>query len=185
LDRTGLINSIVEAVEAIARGRLGFAGRGPEGRVYYEEGLSIALAAFKEADTGADPRTIALAEEAFLRQELFFCDERDTNAHGSLTTALQSFDDAFLCLEAVEETGYAAAEKTYPHNPKYRTQNFPKDAFHIACTAHYTRLHNVLRSPGIDMLEKTVLEQRAANVKTALKSYLEKQKKALSPKRAE
>jgi hypothetical protein len=35
------------------------------------------------------------------------------------------------------------------------------------------------------MLEKTVLEQRAVNMKTAQTSYLEKQKKALAPKRAE
>jgi hypothetical protein len=101
----------------------------------------------------------------------------NTNAHNSLTAALQSFDDAFLCLEAVEETGYTSTEKTYPHTSKYRIQGFPKDAFHLACLAHYTRLHNILRSPGIDIREKNALTQRAANMKTAQKRYIEKQKK--------
>jgi hypothetical protein len=76
LDQTGLINSIVEAVEAIARGRQGFATRGQEseGRILYEEGIALAIAVFRQAGTEADPRIIALVEEAFLRQELFFCD---------------------------------------------------------------------------------------------------------------
>jgi hypothetical protein len=114
-------------------------------------------------------------------QELQFCSEQDTHTRSSLEAALQSFNDAFLSLEAVEDTaGYKVADKTWPHNPKNRIQGFPKDAFHQACIAHRTRLNNVLRSPGINMTEKTVLQQRAANMTAAQGSYIEKQKRALS-----
>jgi hypothetical protein len=94
--------------------------------------------------------------------------------------ALQSFDDAFLSLEAVEDSSiYKGADKTWPHNQKNRIQGFPKDAFHQACIAHRTRLNNILRSPGINMIEKAVLQQRAANMTAAQESYIEKQKKVL------
>jgi hypothetical protein len=176
MDQTGLVSNILRAVELIAAGRKGFAERQEKARDSYEQGIALALSSFQQAQPLADPKLIALAEEAFLGQELQFCAEDDTDTHSSLTQALQSFDDAFLCLEAVKEPGYVTGEKTYPHNPKYRIQGFPKDAFHIACIAHQTRLSNVLRSPGIDMIEKAVLEQRAANMKTAQRGYIEKQK---------
>jgi len=49
---------------------------------------------------------------------------------------------------------YRGAVDTYPRDTKYRVQGFPKDAFHIVCTAHRTRIKNILRSPGIDAIEK-------------------------------
>ena len=97
----------------------------------------------------------------------------------SLTKAVQNFDDAFLALQAVEEQGYKTAEKTYPHNYDYRVSGFPKDSFHIACGSHKTRIKNILRSPGIDPIEKELLQQRLANLSTAQNSYIEKQKKVL------
>jgi hypothetical protein len=57
--------------------------------------------------------------------------------------------------------------------PKKRVQGFPLDVFHQA------RLRNILRAPGIEMLEKALLKQRAANMKTAQSAYVEKQRKAL------
>jgi hypothetical protein len=77
----------------------------------------------------------------------------------------------------VEDTAvYRDVEKTYPTFPKYRIQGFPKDAFHLACIAHRTRLRNSLRTPGINMIEKAVLNQRAANMTSAQSGYIEKQK---------
>jgi len=68
----------------------------------------------------------------------------------------QDIQDAFLCLNVVENTVWyrEAVDKTYPRNPKYRVQGFPKDAFHIACAAHRTRIKNILCAPGIDAIEK-------------------------------
>ena len=177
----GLINSIYDAVAAIDFGRKGFAARGKEqeGRISYEKGIALALSVFSDALSSADPKTIMLVEYTFISQELQFCDEADKDALSSLVQAIQSFDDAFLALEAAEESSYKTADKTYPHNRKYRISGFPKDSFHIACIGHRTRLQNILRAPGIDPIEKALLKQRFANLSIAQDGYIEKQKCAL------
>ena len=43
--------------------------------------------------------------------------------------------------------------------------------------AHRTRLGNILRSPGIDPIEKELLQQRLENMPVAQVGYVEKQKK--------
>jgi len=183
LDLIGCVRSITDAAAKIDAGRKGFATRGKaeEGRIFYEDGIAEALSAFKEAQTTADPQIMILAEYAFLTQELQFCEKSDKDSLGSLTQAIQSFDDAFLALKAVEEGGYKTAEQIFPHHKKYRVgSGFPKDSFHVACSSHKTRIQNILRSPGIDPIEKTLLKQRLINLPTAQNSYIEKQKKALS-----
>ena len=98
----------------------------------------------------------------------------------SLTQARQSFDDAFLALQVAENARvYKEADNLFPHSGIYRFSGCPKDAFHIACMSHKTRLQNVLRSPGIDPIEKTLLKQRTSNLATAQSEYAIKQKKAL------
>jgi len=182
-----LLSRIAEATTNIDYGRKGFATRGKaeEGRISYETGIAEALSAFKDAAnlrlaSSADPRTIILVEYTFLNQELEFCDEADKDSIGSLTKAIQSFDYAFLALKIVEDkTLYQGAEQTYPHDKKFRVGDFPKDAFHFACGGHKTRLKNILRTPGIDAIEKALLKQRLANMSAAQKGYIEKQKKAL------
>ena len=187
MDLIGFIDNIVAGAARVDKGRKGLSTNGEEhqGRLYYEEGFAIASNTFSQVASTADPRILLLVEEAFVEQELRFCGEKDTYTRSSLTQAIHSFDDAFLCLEAVENmSGYKVANNTWPHNSKYRIRGYPKDAFHIACTAHRTRLHNILRSPGINMLEKTVLEQRIANMTAAQAAYTEKQKKTLSDENA-
>jgi hypothetical protein len=183
MDPAGLINKIFQAVVNIDFGRKGLAADGEEhdGRVHYEDGIYTALSAFKEAQASADPQTLILAELAFLQQELQFCHEADTDTKSSLTQAIHSFEDALRSLEVVENAIlYQGAEKTWPASPKYRVQGFPKDAFHLACIAHRTRLRNVLRAPGINMIEKAVLNQRTSNMTSAQGGYIEKQKKAIN-----
>jgi len=182
LDEIGLASNIYRAVINIDLGRKGFATRGKaeEGRISYETGIAQALKAFQEAQSSNNPQIIILAEYTFISQELEFCEKTDKDSLSSLTQAIQSFDDAFLALKIVEDnTIYQGAEKTYPHNGKYRVSSFPKDAFHIACIGHKTRLQNVLRSPGIDPIEKALLKQRFTNLSTGQGVYIEKQKKAL------
>jgi hypothetical protein len=182
LDLAGLIDSIYQSVINIDFGRKGFATRGKaeEGRISYEKGIAKALSAFQEAQATADPQTIILAEYIFLSQELEFCEKTDKDSLSSLTQAVQSFDDAFLALQAVGESGYITAEKTYPHSGKYRFSGFPKDAFHTACIAHKTRLQNIIRAPGIDPIEKALLKQRLVNLSAGQGGYVEKQRKALT-----
>jgi hypothetical protein len=188
LDKIGLTLDISDAVINIVSGRKGFTTRGKaeEGRVSYEKGISQAMSAFQEASNkrGAstvDPQIIILAEYTFLSQELEFCEKTDKDSLSSLIQAIQSFDDAFLALNIVEnKTHYQSVEKCFPHNKKYRVSGFPKDSFHIACISHKTRLQNILRTPGLNPIEKALLKQRFANLSAGQDGYIEKQEKALT-----
>jgi hypothetical protein len=185
MDLNSFLNRLVSHTNDIDMGRKGFAtdGKEREGRISYAKGIAGAATAFLEAQTAADSQIIILAEMVFLEQELQFCHESDAITRSSLTQAIQSFEDALRCLKTVEnKTLYQGAETTHPTGPKYRIQGFPKDAFHLACIAHRTRIGNVLRSPGINMTEKAVLQQRTVNMRTAQGSYIEKQAKALEGK---
>jgi hypothetical protein len=178
-----LLNNILAGAYNIDQGRKGFAipGKEREGRIYYENGIALAMSAFQEAQDTADPQTIILAETAFLTQELQFCAEGDTDTRNSLIYAIQSFRDSLRSLETVEDgAAYKNAETTYLTDPKKRVKGFPMDAFHQACGSHYTRLRNILRTPGVEMLEKAVLKQRATNMKAARDTYVEKQRKVLA-----
>jgi hypothetical protein len=183
LAETGLLIRIANATANIDSGRKGFAtkGKAEEGRILYELGIANAMTAFKEAQTTADPQTMILAEYTFLTQELEFCEKSDKESLSSLNKAIQRFDDAFLALKAVETPCYKTVEETTPHDKAYRVGGgYPKDSFHIACSSHVTRIKNMLRTPGIDPIEKSLLKQRLANLPTAQNGYIEKQKKALA-----
>jgi hypothetical protein len=175
---TGLVNSIITATAGIDSGRKGFATRGKaeEGRISYERGIALALTAFQEAQATADPQTMILAEYTFITQELQFCEKSDKDSITSLTKAIQSFDDAFLALKAVENPNYKITDDAFPHNGKYRVKSFPMDSFHVACIGHRTRIRNMLKTPGIDPIEKALLKQRFANLPAAQNGYIEKQK---------
>ena len=182
MDLHGLVNSITVAAFNIDFGRKGFAtkGKAEEGRISYEKGISEAMEIFKEAQVSLDPQAIVLAEYTFLTQELEFCDEADKYGKNSLTKAIQRFDDAFLALQAVAKPEYKIVENVFPHDTDYRFKGFPLDAFHVACKSHRTRLQNILRSPGIDQIEKELLAQRLNNMPAAQEGYVEKQKKVLA-----
>ena len=181
MDQIGLTSKIFDATIRIDVGRKGFATRGKEqeGRISYEKGIAAASSAFEEAQVSADPQTLLLVEYTFISQEFQLCSKTDKDTINSLTQAIQSFDDAFLALQAVEEQGYKTVDKAFPHKGTYRVSGFPKDAFHIACIAHKTRLQNILRSPGIDPIEKNLLKQRLANLSTAQNGYIVKQKRSI------
>jgi hypothetical protein len=178
----GLIDKINEAVINIDSGRKGFAIRGKEqaGRISYEKGIAEAMTAFQEAQASVDPQALILAEYTFITQEYQLCEKSDKDSLSSLSKAIESFDDAFTAIKAVEGSCYKAVDLAIPKNGKYRVNGFPKDAFHIACIAHRTRLRNVLRFSGIDPIEKALLKQRHDNLAAAQQGYCEKQKKALA-----
>jgi hypothetical protein len=188
LDPAGLINSIVSSAANIDKGRKFLATDNLEhaGRLFYEDGITTALDTFKNAQASADPLTMILVELSFLRQDFQFCDESDTITRSSLAQAIQSFEDSLRSLKIVENiTLYRGAEATYPTSPKYRFHGFPRDAIHLACAAHRTRLQNSLRTPGINMIEKAVLTQRAANMPSIQAAYTEKQRNVFEKNRYE
>jgi hypothetical protein len=160
LDLNLLANRIGEAAALIDAGRKCFTidGKEHEGRILYEDGIERAMIAFQDAQKSADPQTIILAEYAFLTQEFQLCNKSDKDSIDSLTKALISFDDAFLALQAVEGSYYKVADLVIPHYGKHRVNSFPKDAFHIACESHKTRLQNILRTPGLNLIEKELLK---------------------------
>jgi hypothetical protein len=156
-----------------------------EGRISCTEGLTVALSAFKEIQSLSvtDLEILVLAEYTFLSQELELCDSADTQAMNSLEQAIKDFDGAFLALHTVANAdAYSHVEQCISHRRQYRYREMPKDAFHVACAGHKTRLDNILRSPGINLLEKTLLQQRYSNMKTAQSVYYKKQKESLADK---
>ncbi|MDR2471596.1 MAG: hypothetical protein LBD09_05755 [Treponema sp.] len=182
MDLDGLLNNILSGSANIDIGRKNLAADGLEhaGRLFYEDGISVSMSAFQEAQTAEDPRALTLVELTFLQQEFQFCDEEDAITKSSLGQAIQSFEDALACLKIAEDaSAYRSANATYPTSSKYRYQGFPRDAVHLACAAHRTRIQNSLRTPGINMIEKAVLTQRAANMTAIQGAYAEKQKAAI------
>jgi len=183
LDLITLARNIINAATLIDSGRKGFAiqGKEREGRINYEKGIAKAMSVFKEAQSTADPETILLAEYTFITQELEFCQKTDKESIDSLNMAIKFFDDAFLALEVVKDkTLYQGTEKTIPHYGKYRVKGYPMDSFHIACKGHKARLINILKTPGLDPIERTLLKQRLDTFKAGQKGYLELQGKALT-----
>jgi hypothetical protein len=183
LEAVGLINSIITATSSIDSGRKGFAIRGKEqeGRINYEDGIALAMETFKEAQATADPETILLAEYTFITQELEFCEKTDKDARNSLTRAIRFFDDAFLVLKIVKDkTLYQIVENSIPHDSEYRLKGYPMDSFHIAIKGHKGRIHNILKTPGLDPIEKTLLKQRLDTIKAGQEGYLGLQGKALT-----
>jgi hypothetical protein len=172
---------------AIYQGRkwLDTEGLEGEGRISYKNGLVFAIEAFRDIQSNAtnDLELLVGSEYAFLGQELEFCSPQDTKAGTSLSKAIQDFDEAFLALEVLQNTeGYKFVEKAVSHHTVFRYGTMPKDAFHVACAGHKARLDNILKSPGINLLEKELLKQRQANMITAQSVYLEMQKKILANK---
>jgi hypothetical protein len=178
---TGLQDSIVTGVMDIYRGRewLDTEGLESAGRVSYNNGLSLVLETFKEAQkiAPADLETPIITEKAYLTQELQFCASSDIKTRNSLVTAIQSFDDALRTLKIIAKPlQYKMAVQILPTLPKLCHQGMPNDAFHIACDSHKTRLNNIVRSPGINLTEKALLEQRLSNIKIAQAEYYQIQK---------
>ena len=182
MDQTGLVAKIFSGAANIYEGRRNLSTDGfeHEGRIFFEKGIARSLDTFKKAQITADLQTMILIELTFIQQELQFCNEADISTYNSLIQAIHSFDDALRCLKTVEVSShYKYAETSYPMASKQRYHGFPRDAVHLACKSHHTRLQNSLRTPGINMIEKVILTQRISNMATIQAAYLEKQKKAL------
>ncbi|MDR2490169.1 MAG: hypothetical protein LBD20_02065 [Spirochaetaceae bacterium] len=158
------------------------AGGEQEGRINYQAGLKLAIETFQkiQAEASLDLELLILAEYTFLIQEFELCAVQDTRARASLTNAIQDFDGAFLALEVLQNIDvYKFVDKAISHRPVFRYKNMPKDAFHVACAGHGARIDNILKAPGINLLEKDMLKQRHSNMLTAQSVYLGKQKQVL------
>jgi iron uptake system EfeUOB component EfeO/EfeM len=140
------------------------------------------MESFKETQTDAveDLELLVGAEYTFVSQELNYCTPSDKKTINSLTQAVKDFDEAFLALKIIQKAAhYKILEQGISHRRDYRYNGMPKDCFHVACAGHITRIANALKTPGINLAEKALLEQRLSNIKTAQAVYLQKQKTVL------
>ncbi|GHV45109.1 hypothetical protein AGMMS49546_30220 [Spirochaetia bacterium] len=182
MDPAGLINSINDAVNLIAHGRIARRTRGQaeQGLEDFEEGIALAMNAFTEAVASADPYLMLLAEYVFVTQELESGYPEEKEALASYRAAIADFDDAFRALEVVKVPSiYQGVEKAFPRKGDYRHNGCPKDAFHVAYIGHRTRLQNTLKQMGIDPLERSFREKRIQTCPIAQSAYTVLQKKAL------
>jgi len=182
LEKAGLIDEMLAAVELIAEGRLGIEidGREHEGMVMFSEGVREASLLYTEVTGSGDCELMVTAEYTYLSKELEYAEEDEDDAEASATSAIAAFDDALLCLEAVEDKSlYHGIEIGFPHRGKWRYNGYPNDAFHLACTGHIRRIKNGRSRFGINRRDRALAELRIQMFNTAQSVYLGKQKKIL------
>jgi hypothetical protein len=170
------------AVDTINEGRRGLAtpGEAENGRINFENGHALARQIFQEALGSGDVELILLAEYFFVAQELADSEADEPEGRVSADAALQSFDDAFLALKIVDDPAiYRGVEMAFPHRGQWRYKDLPRDAFHVACIAHKTRLKNGLSRLGLPKLERELAKARIAALGAIQQVYVEKQLAAL------
>jgi hypothetical protein len=183
METSGLSINIANAAAMIARGRrsLEIMGKTEAGLLDFQAGHTLARRTFQEAVTSGDVELILLAEYLFVTQELAESEGNEPEGKSSAEAALYSFDDAFLALKAVEEgAAYHIAEQTFPHRGQWRYKGLPRDAFHVACIAHKTRLKNGLSRLGLPKLDRELAKTRITALGAIQQVYVEKQQAALS-----
>jgi hypothetical protein len=182
MEKNGLLNRMAAAVFRISEGRRGLAtpGRAENGRVNFENGHAIARQTFQEALASGDVELIMLAEYFFVGQELNESEGDEPEGRASAEAALQSFDDAFLALKAVgDPAAYRGVEMAFPHRSQWRYKGLPRDAFHVACIAHKTRLKNGLSRLGLPKLDRELTKARIAALGATQQVYCAKQQAIL------
>jgi hypothetical protein len=115
------------AVVSIARGRLGMItdGQEHEGRLTFESGIKQAYKVFTDARASGDPELMLLAEYTYMSQMLEYATENDTVGRSRAQAAVDSFEDAFLALQALADAvAYQAVEKAFPHRGQWRYNAF-------------------------------------------------------------
>jgi hypothetical protein len=166
------------AVDTINEGRRGIAtpGGAENGRVNFEKGHAIARQTFQEALVSGDIELILLAEYFFVAKELADSEDDEPEGKASAEAALQSFDDAFLALKVVDDpAAYRGVEMAFPHRGQWRYKGLPRDAFHVACFAHKTRLKNGLSRLGLPKLDRELTKARIAALGATQQVYCAKQ----------
>jgi hypothetical protein len=183
MEKNGLSINIVDAATTIAAGRRSLESKGKTeaGLLDFEAGHTLAKRTFQEAIASGDVELILLAEYLFVTQELAESEGDEPEGKSSAEAALHSFDDAFLALKIVDDTAvYRGVEMAFPHRGQWRYKDLPRDAFHVACIAHKTRLRNGLSRLGLPKLDRELAKTRIAALGAIQQVYIEKQQSALS-----
>jgi hypothetical protein len=182
MEKHGLNINIARAAARIARGRRGLEipGKTEAGHFDFQTGHAIAMRTFQEAVASGDVDLVMLAENLFVSQELAESKGDEPEATASAEAALQSFDDAFLVLQIVDDPAvYRGVELGFPHRGQWRYKDLPRDAFHVAVIAHKTRLKNGLSRIGLPKLDRELAKTRIAALGAIQQVYCAKQQAAL------
>jgi hypothetical protein len=182
MDKSGLEADMIAAVIDIARRRQGMItdGQEHEGRLTFESGIRQARKVFTDARASGDPELMLLAEYTFMSQTLEYATENDVVGRSRAQAAVDSFEDAFLALQAIADAvAYQAVEKAFPHRGQWRYRGLPCDAFHVAMLAHKTRITNGISMIGVNPLDVGLAELRRAAIVTAQGVYWERQQLVL------
>jgi hypothetical protein len=182
MEKTGLSIDIARAAAMIARGQrnLEITGKAEAGLLDFQAGHALAMRTFQEAVASGDVELVMLAENLFVTQELSESKGDEPEATASAEAALQSFDDAFLVLQIVDDpVVYRGAELAFPHRGQWRYKDLPRDAFHVAVIAHKTRLKNGLSRIGLPKLDRELAKARIAALGAIQQVYCAQQQAAL------
>lgn len=184
MEKTGSINKrITDSAVLIAIGREFMYTPGMEamGRVTFNDGMIAVTEAFKDADATNDLKTIIQARLTLVKQDLLFCDPKNTYAPKSFQASITDLQDSLNSLTVLEIKGtYPDAEQTYStRRPNDRVGNLPKDVVYKALTSEITRLANSLNSNMASPVERELVIQGMKNMRHGRELYREMQKKVL------
>jgi hypothetical protein len=159
MERSGLVDSIIQGVAYIAEGRRGLQtdGKEHEGRLSFEKGhgRSSAKAGLAKFDDAVRPNGRALILPLGKRLLPY---------------------DAFLVLKAVEEgAAYHTVDMAFPHERVYRYKGMPRDSFHLACISDKTRIRNGLSRLGLPNLDLDLAQRRIDALASVQDIYFDKQ----------
>ncbi|MDR0908482.1 MAG: hypothetical protein LBM77_01835 [Spirochaetaceae bacterium] len=184
MEKRGQNNDILYAVTLIEEGRkLHFVeGTEAEGLRRFKDGSAFLKQAFLDAKATNDLAAILNAEYDFLAAEIAMGDPDETLAKGSAEAGLEVIEDALRALKALAlGDAYKAVDLAYPRHDKraWRYKDMPRDAFHVFCASHKSRLQNGLKRYGVSTIDRAFITLRVNTISAIEEAYCAMQRKAL------
>jgi hypothetical protein len=161
-----------DAVELIARGRLGLRAKGQseQGREDFHEGIILLTKLFDEAYNENDLFSMLLCESTFLTKDLEGARPSEKAAIANYENALA--DNAFDCLDMIKSPEkYKESAVLFSCKPYFRYKGMPKGGFIVALLAEPARIQNSMSAVGMDPNEQTLRELRVKTCKRAVEIY--------------
>jgi hypothetical protein len=184
LVKNGQRGDIAYAVRAIEEGRTKHftPGQAEEGLAAFMEGSALLKQSFLDAKATGDIETILRAEYDFLSNAIIEGDSDETFAKSSAEAGLEVIEDALNALKALAlGDAYKAVDLAYPRHDKraWRFKDMPKDAFHVFCASHKSRLQNGLSRFGVSKIDRELVKLRIDTINAIEEIYCERQRQTL------
>jgi hypothetical protein len=186
MEKNSLLIDISYAVRLIEQGRRKHfvTGQAEEGLSDFKDGSAALHQTFTSALATKDLELILSAEYYFLEAGIEEGAPDEVFAKGSAEAGLEVIEDALLALKAVaDSTMYKGVDLAYPHHDKkkWRYKDMPKDAFHVFCASHKSRLQNGLTRFGVSQIGRELITLRFDTISAIEEIYCEMQRQALLP----